>query len=155
MKLDIGCGAYRRDGFTGVDKFFPTDVKADALVLPFPPDSVDEIYCSHMFEHLTFAQHQPALLEWKRVLIQGGKLTIIVPSMDYVAAIWLHGGDRHYAEQIMFGSQDREGETHLSGFRVADLNEALRAAGFKVRLCRAFQDGGHHQESIHAEAVKP
>jgi SAM-dependent methyltransferase len=138
-----------------VDKYFDTDIKADAAVLPLPAESVAEIFCSHALEHMGYAEHGPALREWLRVLQPGGKLTVVVPNMDYVATVWLHGGDRHYAEQIMFGGQTREGDYHLSGFRPADIEAALTSAGFTVTRCWVVYDANHHQESICAEAVKP
>jgi predicted SAM-dependent methyltransferase len=156
LKLDIGCGAFCHDGYVGVDKYYPgVAVPSDMAVLPYPPESVDEVYCSHTLEHLTYAEHKPALLEWMRVLKPGGKVVVIVPSMDYVAAIWLHGGDREYAQHIMFGGQTGPGDVHLSGFRPEDLRDLLTTCGFTVSRTVVYQDGEHHQESILCEATKP
>lgn len=54
MKIDIGCGPKKKDGFVGIDMFnFGQEVKTDVEKgLPFSDNSVDEIYCSHLIEHI-------------------------------------------------------------------------------------------------------
>ncbi len=56
MKLDLGCGARCRDGFTGVDclKLDGVEVVHDLNALPYPfdDDSVDEIWLDQVIEHL-------------------------------------------------------------------------------------------------------
>ncbi|MGV0984984.1 MAG: class I SAM-dependent methyltransferase [Limnohabitans sp.] len=156
MKLDIGAGKVGLRGFTGVDKYVGTAaVQADATVLPFPPDSVEEVYCSHTLEHLSYADAPKALAEMMRVLEPGGRATVVVPNMDFVAAVWLHGGDRSYAKQIVFGSQEHEGEFHRNGWRAADLRADMEAAGFEVGTCEVSFTPEYSQESIIAKAIKP
>ena len=56
LKLNLGCGPDKKEGYIGVDKVkLPTvDVVHDLNVYPYPfkDNSVDEIYCSHILEHL-------------------------------------------------------------------------------------------------------
>jgi Methyltransferase domain len=83
LKLDFGCGPNKREGFLGVDAIaFPNvDVVLDVTQTPWPwsDNSVEEAHASHFVEHLTGAQRQTFCNELFRVLIPGGKCTIITP----------------------------------------------------------------------------
>lgn len=52
-KLDIGCGAYKEEGFIGLDlKPHPTvDIIADCMSLPFRDKCVDQLYVLSLIEH--------------------------------------------------------------------------------------------------------
>lgn len=82
MKLDLGCGKNKKEGFIGVDcrAFDGVDVVAD-LRKPWPweNDSVDEVHCSHFVEHLTAPERIHFVNELHRVLKTGGKASIITP----------------------------------------------------------------------------
>lgn len=88
LRVDIGCGLNKRQGFIGIDK--STDVNADYVLdaerekLPFDNSSVDEIYCGHLVEHL----HDlvPFMNECYRVLKNGGVLTILAPYYTSIQA---------------------------------------------------------------------
>ena len=81
IKLDIGCGDYKKEGYIGIDRFSRPGVdlviELETQQLPYENNTVDEIYCSHLIEHLS----DPIKLieEFNRVLKIGGKLTLIVP----------------------------------------------------------------------------
>lgn len=56
VKIELGCGATKADGFIGVDRFeLPgVDVVADLeKPLPFPDNYADVIYACHSLEHIT------------------------------------------------------------------------------------------------------
>jgi predicted SAM-dependent methyltransferase len=84
MKLDIGCGTRKQEGHIGVDIIdFPgVDVVMNAGQehWPWENDSVEEIWCSHFVEHLTAKERIHFVNEAYRVLKDGGKVTIVVPS---------------------------------------------------------------------------
>jgi hypothetical protein len=56
VKLDLGCGTMKKEGFVGVDsRAFPgVDVVCNLGrdVWPWPDSSVDEVSCQQMLEHL-------------------------------------------------------------------------------------------------------
>ncbi len=50
--------------------------------IPFPDNTINNIYSSHFFEHLTYNQSEILLKECFRVLKKGGIIRIAVPSLD-------------------------------------------------------------------------
>lgn len=87
LKLDLGCGTAKLEGYTGVDLLdFPgVDVRCNigADRWPWEDSSVDEVWCSHTVEHLQFNPEHPERIhfvnELWRVLKPGAKATIVVP----------------------------------------------------------------------------
>jgi predicted SAM-dependent methyltransferase len=82
IKLDIGCGNACREGYIGMDiAKFSKDVKIivnlEKQKIPCKDNSVDEIYCAHVLEHLN--NPIEVLDEFNRILKPGGKLIIRVP----------------------------------------------------------------------------
>ncbi len=70
IRIDIGCGRNKREGFIGVDleKETNPDIVASALDLPFNNDSVDEIFSAHLVEHFEPKEAQRFFNEIYRVL---------------------------------------------------------------------------------------
>ena len=83
FRLDLGCGTQKKEGFVGVDsrKFDGVDVVHDLGVhtWPWANDSVDEVHCSHMVEHLTWFERVFFFNELYRVMKKGAKAQIIIP----------------------------------------------------------------------------
>lgn len=54
IKLDIGCGKFKKEGYIGIDndKNSNADIIASALEIPFEDASVDKICSLHLVEHL-------------------------------------------------------------------------------------------------------
>jgi len=81
LKIDIGCGWAKRDGFIGVDKDdvpgveHRVDVEKDPL--PFADRSVGTIFTSHCLEHL--ASQALVFHEMSRVAANGAELEIWTP----------------------------------------------------------------------------
>lgn len=90
VKLDLGCGKNKREGFLGVDSrsFDGVDVVCDLGKEPWPweNNSVDEVHCSHLLEHLTPVERIHFANELCRVLKQGAKAAIITPHYASVRA---------------------------------------------------------------------
>lgn len=82
MRLDLGCGKNKQEGYIGVDSraFEGVDVVADlSKAWPWQNETVDEVHCSHMVEHLTANERIHFVNELCRVLKKGGKALIITP----------------------------------------------------------------------------
>ena len=93
MKLDLGCGTTRIEGYTPWDWSTNNDVQ----FLPFADGSIEEIRASHVLEHI----ERPYLLEvvqhWVDKLQPGGILRIAVPDFDEI--IRLAALDRDQEDQ--------------------------------------------------------
>jgi SAM-dependent methyltransferase len=102
VKLDLGCGKNKKEGFVGVDarKFDGVDIVLDLVATnesftntanpkrphgggfkkwPWKDDSVDEVHCSHFVEHLAAKERVHFVNELYRVLKKGCKAAVIVP----------------------------------------------------------------------------
>lgn len=89
VRLDIGCGKNKIEGFLGVDAiaFEGVDVVADMReAWPWDDSSVDEVHCSHFLEHLTGEQRIHFFNELYRVLKPGAQARIITPHWSHERA---------------------------------------------------------------------
>jgi predicted SAM-dependent methyltransferase len=96
LKLHLGAGPTRLDGWVNID-VFPAEVSMNmSWPLPFEDESVAFVYAGHAFEHLYYAGEALALLrEVRRVLAPGGVFRIIVPDMGLFLAKYA-AGDRAF-----------------------------------------------------------
>src|SRR5262249_200160 len=82
LKLDLGCGKYKKDGFVGVDsKLFPgVDVVVDLTKRwPWKNGTVEEENASPIVEHFESEERIHVVNELYRVLVKNGKATIVTP----------------------------------------------------------------------------
>jgi predicted SAM-dependent methyltransferase len=93
IRLELGSGSKKgTDGWTTLDLVPGCDMYCDlANGIPFPSNSVKDIYSSHLFEHLTFKQAQAFLHECLRVMVPGGKFSICVPNARLYLEAYLNG----------------------------------------------------------------
>lgn len=86
MKIDLGCGPNKREGYLGVDQYsfegvdFVVNLGHDPL--PFDDDSVEAVHASHFIEHLDAEERCFLLNDLYRVMKKGAQLTMIVPHWD-------------------------------------------------------------------------
>lgn len=83
MKLNVGCGARRIEGYTGVDavKRTAADIVAPASKIPLKDGSVEEIMAIHLVEHVHVWEAPALLREWFRLLSPGGLLVLELPDI--------------------------------------------------------------------------
>lgn len=83
LKLDLGCGKRKKEGFIGVDrrKFEGIDIVHDLLVFPWPwaDESVAEIYMSQVMEHFTNMERVKIVNEMYRVMQKGATAQVTTP----------------------------------------------------------------------------
>jgi len=83
-KLNFGCGTRYVDGWENIDFYSsgPAVRRVNLLHgLPYPPNSFDLVYSSHVLEHFTRPQCRAMLLECFRVLKPGGSVRVVVPDI--------------------------------------------------------------------------
>ncbi len=95
IRLDIGCGYRKKQGFVNIDmnKNCNPDILLDISKkkLPHKDNTVDEIYCDNVLEHLNEQQIEFVLSEFHRVIKKQGKITIRVPYKTSTGAYyWRH-----------------------------------------------------------------
>lgn len=91
MKLDLGCGAKKRDvDYVGVDvnAVEGVDVVWDLRTTPWPwPDnSIDHVFCSHFVEHLSGEERITFFNELWRILKPGAQAEVITPDWSHASA---------------------------------------------------------------------
>lgn len=142
MKLDIGCGEFKREGYTGVDPYIETDIQAFMWALPLPDDSVEEIYTSHALEHVSKFEVPLALVEWKRVIIAGGLIEIQVPDLKWCCEQWLARQSTDWYMDILFGQQIHAGEFHKTGFTLPIMQRYLDEVGLILADYKVIESHG-------------
>ena len=83
IRLNLGCGNKKIDGFIGVD-IKDADIQADIRNLPFADESVDEIMAIHVCEHIYLSQIVSVIKEWLRVLKTDGVMALELPCWNKV-----------------------------------------------------------------------
>lgn len=81
MKIELGCGHTKKEGYIGVDLIPEADIQKDMLeyLTELPENSVDAIRSFHSFEHLTKIDFLKVMKEILRVCKNGAQLEIGVP----------------------------------------------------------------------------
>lgn len=146
LKLHLGCGAVRLDGFVNIDHRWTraTDLVCDIRRLPFPDESVERIECYHVIEHLSPDDVDQALREWRRVLAPGGILVIECPDFEAAVQEYLEGNrERIYN---IFGRRRFAGDVHLAGYNPEQLSGLLERCGFDDLVFKEPQDYHKDQE---------
>lgn len=172
--IEVGAGEKKgANGWTTIDVTSTCDIYWDLRKgIPFPDASVREIYSSHFFEHLSFAESQRFLDECLRVLNSGGVFSICVPN----ARIYLEAYARPESfdkERFLLYTPAYNGTApidyvnyvaymdghHKYMFDEENLSYILRKKGFCNVHLRDFDPTLDRKErdyeSIYAEATKP
>lgn len=86
MKLNLGSGDQKFEGFTSVDLYDEkADVQADICDLPFEDGSADEVVAYQVVEHVPYNKSDDMFKEMYRVLQSGGIATIETPNVRFIA----------------------------------------------------------------------
>ena len=157
MKLNIGAsdpeGKYKR-GWINLDlvRHDRIQVQGSAFKLPFLNDSVDEIHCIHVLEHVTRDKQHPMLKEMHRVLKPGASAFIEVPNLIEVSRKMLEAYDNKNYEQAriwtvsVYGKSERQGMAHHWGFSSIYLEYKLIHAGFKRSVQQYVMISSHYKQ---------
>lgn len=168
MKLNVGCGGRRIEGYRGVDvvaERSAAEIIAPANAIPLPDASVDEIMAIHLIEHVHVWEAPDLLREWHRLLKPGGLLVLELPDLmkfcrniveGYTlagkhpdqAGLWGAYGDPRFRDPFM---------SHKWGYTFKSLRPMVAECGFTEITERPTQwhPVGRDRRDFRLEARKP
>jgi len=175
LKLHLGCGTVRLDGWINIDLETRADLKLDVRrPLPFADGAARLIYHEHLMEHLTVEEGCACLRDWFRVLQPGGVLRIATPDLAYVVERYQgNWRDQAWLKLPEYAFIQTRAEMINVSFRWwghrylydgEELERRLREAGFDtVRRCALRQSAvpelagleTRDDSKLIVEAVKP
>ena len=100
LNLNVGCGNYLIDGFKNLDfyseGYYPNkkiflkerieyDIRSQNI--PYKDNTVDNIYCCHVVEHIETEYVEKFFKESFRVLKKGGVLRIVCPDSEFLYSV--------------------------------------------------------------------
>jgi predicted SAM-dependent methyltransferase len=172
LKLNVGCGANRKNGWVNVDLHPKADVKTDARrKLPFRTNSAAVIYSEHFFEHLEYPEEAMLFLhESFRVLEPGGLFSVGVPDTELCLRAYVDGNFSRqelgltYVEWCDMPMHSlnflfHQGGEHKHLYDAPTLINVLGKAGFENARRRKFDPSLDSEDrrvgTLYAEARKP
>lgn len=141
VRLNLGAGHLSLVQYLNVDTraLDGIDLVADVRSLPFERDSVAEIYSSHVLEHFPAEELGKVLMPyWVSLLRPGGEFVAVVPDMETMIAEYAAGRmEFEELREVMYGSQEYEGNFHFNGFSQASIRTLFEEAGLTEVQVRA------------------
>lgn len=145
MKLHIG-GKQIKDGWKilNIQKLDGVDfVGSISDLSQFDNDTIEEIYASHVVEHVDQKNIKKTLNGIYRILKEGGKFYISVPDLDVLCKIFINDKAppkvKFHVMRMMFGGQTDEHDYHYFGWNFLFMKDFLIESGFKkVERVKSF-----------------
>lgn len=134
MKLNIGSGDTKIDGFINIDKHYKdVDLVSDMIRLPYANHSIDAIYASHCLYYHKLQDIKAALKEWYRVLDWHAPLYLAVLDFDAIIELYNKNGKVMDRAVLAFlhGLQKYTWMTHMISFNFNSISDLLKEALFK------------------------
>ena len=155
MKLHIG-GKEKKDGWKilNIQKNDGVDFVGDMSDLSqFDSSTVDEIYASHVFEHVPQDKIKITLEGIYRVLRENGKFYVSVPDIEVLFHSFrspqIDKKIRVHILRMIYGGQIDENDFHYFGYNFELLSDYLKDAGFskveKVKSFNLFNDTSEYK----------
>lgn len=100
IKLNVGCGRNRKDGWVNIDLSEEADLQLDLREpLPFAENTASIIYSEHFFEHLEYPDQALGFLrESMRILRPGGLFSVGVPDTEGPLKSYASGDDAYFQD---------------------------------------------------------
>ena len=145
MKLHIG-GKIKKDGWKimNIQKNPEVDFIGDLSDLSqFQDESIEEIYASHVLEHVDQKKALKTLEGVNRVLKTKGKFYISVPDMDTLCHFFINpltdSKIKFHVMRMMFGGQIDKNDYHYFGWNYEFMQDYLKRANFtKIERVASF-----------------
>lgn len=136
IQYNFGCGHNKLEGFINVDvepSVEPDEVMDFLKPLPIETGTVDRIVFFHVIEHIHESHHPNLLLEFHRILRDGGEIFIAYPEFAKIAHNWLdnYKGHRTHWKHCIYGLQRYPSDYHVSLMSSDEFKELLTRCGFE------------------------
>jgi predicted SAM-dependent methyltransferase len=172
LKINVGCGAKRKEGWVNLDLHPAADIRTDARRrLPVRSGSANLIYSEHFFEHLEYPEETTAFLkESLRVLAPVGIFSVGVPDTELCLRSYVEGTfsranlnlqtvDWCQTPMQFLNFLFHQGGEHKQLYDYSTLQEVLRAAGFCNVHRREFDPAMDSEDrrigTLYVSAQKP
>ena len=109
--------------------------------LPFPDDSVDYFFTSHVIEHLFRVDAEGLLRECLRCLKSSGRIRVCVPDLATAVAEYLSGNKDRALDLFFTRSKEGYYSRHQYMYDFQMLVEMMKSIGFKDIQRFSFQHG--------------
>jgi len=131
--LDIGCGPINRGAEfqeydllrVDIDERWNPDYRCDVRSLPFDTGTFDLVFSSHVLEHFNHKEFDDVLTEWLRVLKIGGKLRMVLPTIEWAAEQIINGVVDDNVMNVLYGAQTSPYDFHYNGFTPKTITKVL------------------------------
>lgn len=166
IKFNMGSAQDALEGYISVDKYHAAaDIKEDVFDLEVPEGCADEIFASHIIEHLPYHRVPGLLAKWLGILKTDGKLIIETPDLEANCKAFLEGDDsvRFTTSICIFGAaitnptpenmKNGAESPHLWGYYPSILKRMLEEIGYKTVEVLPPQ-GSHICANFRIEAIK-
>jgi len=142
IKLNVGSGPKKVEGYKNLDRnyFEGVDYICDAWFTPLDANTVSDIYCRQVLEHFDREETVKVFNEWKRILVNGGKIKVEVPDLLFACkqiqmpgkSQWLPQKTNYeHAYSSIFGWEvGRKNMMHKQGFTNKDIKVLFTINGF-------------------------
>lgn len=142
MKLNIGCGQHRLDGWVNIDtaSFPSVDMIHDARTrFPYLDNSIDFVFSEHFIEHISLENGIIFFTEMYRLLKPGGVIRTAAPDLDVTIDQFVHDSWRDDFKKNNIQSETKcemlnltlRGWGHQYIYNYDDLKLRLEKVGFK------------------------
>lgn len=175
LRLHLGCGETILEGYVNIDKFDPkADVMADICYLPYEDDSVDEILCHQVIEHLPYWQTSllnrvqggelipEFFIGCYKVMKKGATMITECPDIEYIAKRIVESGDVDYTSMVnlygeYFRPWDKEryndwehfaGALHITAFTWKKIQAIAEYCGFTVERLSMDEKHDKYEENL-------
>lgn len=158
MKLHLGCGTKRIEGFINIDirSMDSVDVVEDIKELKsFKDNTVSLIYASHVLEHFGRKEYKLILTRWYDLLKDAGTLRLCVPDLEQVFNHYAKFKDIEILRGFLYGGQTYDQNYHYCGWDFASLSKDLKEIGFKSVQRYNWRDTEHSSIDDFSQSYLP
>jgi ubiquinone/menaquinone biosynthesis C-methylase UbiE len=156
-RLHIGPGKTYLPGWINVDIFsnVKADIYASALALPYPADSFNLIYASHILEHFNRHMVLAALTHWRHLLKEGGILRLSVPNFYAICLRYMRTNNLEELQGLLYGGQLSLLNNHCVVFDNHYLKSFLMKVGFSSCRKWDWKSTDHAEFDDYSQAYLP